>query len=45
MAASPFTTRMFTARPDGTDLYVLDPYGDTSHYIWREARNPSLAWA
>jgi hypothetical protein len=30
-------TRMFTARPDGTDLYVLDPYGDTSHFIWRES--------
>jgi hypothetical protein len=40
----PFTTRMFTARPDGTDLYVLDPNGDTSHYIWRDPKH-ILAWA
>ena len=31
-------TRMFTCKPDGTDLYVLDPYGDTSHFIWRDPR-------
>ncbi len=37
-------TRMFTARPDGTDLYVLDPYGDTSHFIWRDPQHV-LAWA
>ena len=35
---------MFTARPDGTDLYVLDPNGDTSHYIWRDPQH-ILAWA
>ncbi len=40
----PFTTRMFTARPDGTDLYELDPNGDTSHYIWRDSSH-ILAWA
>ncbi len=37
-------TRMFTARPDGTDLYVVDPYGDTSHFIWRDDRHIA-AWA
>jgi hypothetical protein len=37
-------TRMFTCKPDGTDLYVLDPYGDTSHFIWRDPRHV-LAWA
>jgi hypothetical protein len=37
-------TRMFTARPDGTDLYVLDPYGDTSHFIWRRDTHV-MAWA
>jgi hypothetical protein len=37
-------TRMFTSNPDGTDLYVLDPYGDTSHFIWRDPRHV-LAWA
>jgi hypothetical protein len=42
--AIPFTTRMFTARPDGAGIYVLDPNGDTSHYIWRDPRH-ILAWA
>jgi hypothetical protein len=37
-------TRMFTANPDGTDLYVLDPYGDTSHFIWRRGTHV-MAWA
>ncbi len=37
-------TRMFTAKPDGTDLYVLDPYGDTSHFIWRRSTHV-MAWA
>ena len=39
-----FATRMFTAGPDGRDLYVLDPYGKTSHFIWRDPRHV-LAWA
>jgi len=39
-----FMTRMFTSNPDGTDLYVLDPYGFTSHFIWRDPRH-ILAWA
>ena len=30
--------------PDGTDLYVLDPYGNTSHFIWRDPQH-ILAWA
>lgn len=41
---SGFSTRMFTARPDGTDLYVLDPHGQTSHFIWRDPRHV-MAWA
>jgi len=38
-----FTTRMFTANPDGSDLHVLDPSGYTSHFIWK---NPTqvCAW-
>ena len=40
----PFTTRLFTARTDGTGLYALDPNGDTSHYIWRDPQH-ILAWA
>ena len=39
-----FATRMFTADPDGKNLYVLDPYGKTSHFIWRDPRHV-LAWA
>ncbi|MGH9658827.1 MAG: TolB family protein [Bryobacteraceae bacterium] len=37
-------TRMFTANPDGSGLYVLDPYGRTSHFIWRGSRHV-VAWA
>jgi hypothetical protein len=37
-------TRMFTCKPNGTDLFVLDPYGDTSHFIWRDPAHV-LAWA
>ena len=39
-----FGTRMFTADRDGRDLHVLDPYGGTSHFIWRD-RTHVLAWA
>ncbi len=39
-----FATRMFTADAGGRNLYVLDPYGKTSHFIWRDARHV-LAWA
>ncbi len=37
-------TRMFTCNLDGSDLYVLDPYGKTSHFIWRDPRH-ILAWS
>ncbi|PAY20756.1 hypothetical protein CKO51_04510 [Rhodopirellula sp. SM50] len=30
-----FVTRMLTAAVDGTDRYVLDPSGYTSHFIWK----------
>jgi hypothetical protein len=39
-----FATRMFTIGRDGKDPYVLDPYGKTSHFIWRD-RDHVLAWA
>jgi len=39
-----FGTRMLTARPDGTDIHVVDDYGRTSHFIWRDTRH-ILAWA
>lgn len=32
-----YTTRMFTANVDGSDLYLLDPSGKTSHFIWKDA--------
>ena len=39
-----FSTRMFTANSSGKDLHVLDPYGKTSHFVWRDATSV-LAWA
>lgn len=39
-----FSTRMFTADADGKNLHVPDPYGKTSHFIWRDPRH-ILAWA
>ncbi len=28
-------TRMFTANADGSDIYLLDKYGKTSHFAWK----------
>lgn len=39
-----FSTRMFTAGANGKDLFILDPHGRTSHFIWRDPRHV-LAWA
>jgi len=39
-----FSTRMFTANAQGRELFVLDPFGKTSHFIWRGPRHV-LAWA
>jgi hypothetical protein len=39
-----FSTRMFTADLDGTNRYVVDPHGGTSHFIWRDSRHIA-AWA
>lgn len=33
-----FSTRMFTAAADGSDLRMLDGGGRVSHFIWRDAR-------
>jgi hypothetical protein len=43
-ANSGFRTRMFTAAPDGSDIRCIDPYGKTSHFIWRDPGH-ILAWA
>lgn len=40
-----FATRLFTASTtDGNDLYPTDPYGKTSHFVWRDPKH-ILAWA
>ena len=31
-----FVTRMLTADLDGSNLHVLDPSGNTSHFIWKD---------
>lgn len=36
MAARNFVTRMFTINPDGTDPFIIDPSGFTSHFVWRD---------
>lgn len=38
-----FITRMFTGNLDGSDLYILDPSGYTSHFIWRDPEH-ICAW-
>ena len=38
-----YTTRMFTAGMDGNDIYLLDPSGKTSHFIWKDAQHIT-AW-
>lgn len=37
-----FWTRMFTAAADGSDLYVLDPSGKTSHFVWRDPKSVTM---
>ena len=39
-----FGTRLFTAKPDGTDIRVVDDFGRTSHFIWRDPKH-ILAWS
>ncbi|MFA6244184.1 MAG: hypothetical protein WC655_24795, partial [Candidatus Hydrogenedentales bacterium] len=38
------TTRLFTANPDGTDLYCLNDHGMVSHYIWKTP-DTLLGWS
>jgi len=42
--AKGFETRMLTATVEGGDMFVLDPHGKTSHFIWRDP-STILAWA
>ena len=39
-----FRTRALTMNLDGSDVFVLDPWGDTSHFVWRDPRHV-FAWA
>jgi len=39
-----FSTRMLTATAEGKDIRIVDPYGQTSHFIWRDPEH-ILAWA
>ena len=41
---SGFGTRMMTAAVDGSEIYAVDQYGYTSHFIWRDPQH-ILAWA
>lgn len=36
MARTNFVTRMFTVNPDGSDRFIIDPSGFTSHFVWRD---------
>jgi hypothetical protein len=38
-----FATRMLSADRDGKNVRVLDPWGKTSHYIWRDPKT-ILVW-
>jgi hypothetical protein len=40
----PFATRLITMNADGTEPYVLDPYGQTSHFDWRDDDH-IIAWS
>jgi hypothetical protein len=37
-----FITRMFTANIDGSEPYVLDPSGKTSHFIWKDEETATM---
>jgi hypothetical protein len=39
-----FGTRAFTINPDGSEPYILDPHGHTSHFIWRDPEHV-MAWS
>jgi hypothetical protein len=39
-----FQTRAFTCNREGKDWFCIDPYGATSHFIWRDPEH-IMAWA
>jgi hypothetical protein len=36
MATGGFVTRMVTASSNGEDMFIIDPSGFTSHFVWRD---------
>jgi len=38
-----YTTRMFTMGMNGEDIFLLDPSGNTSHFIWKDPQHIT-AW-
>ncbi len=44
IARTSFSTRMWTCNADGSDPYIVDPYGKTSHFVWRDSKT-ICAWA
>ncbi|MDP0501854.1 MAG: hypothetical protein Q7P63_17305 [Verrucomicrobiota bacterium JB022] len=42
-ASGGFETRMVTMDGDGSNIYILDPSGNTSHFIWRDPEH-ICAW-
>lgn len=43
-ATGGFDTRAFTCDRDGKNLFCIDPWGKTSHFIWRDPEHV-MAWA
>jgi len=37
-----FVTRMFSANIDGTELFAIDPSGNTSHFIWDDEQHLTM---
>jgi hypothetical protein len=42
-ASGGFITRMITAGKNGNDLFIIDPSGETSHFVWRDPQH-ICAW-
>lgn len=42
-ASGGFITRMITADKNGNDMFIIDPSGETSHFVWRDPQH-ICAW-
>lgn len=43
MARTGFSTRMITSDITGKDIYIADPSGNSSHFVWQDPKN-ILVW-